>query len=149
MPHALSKCRRPSSIFRWTPTARDRLQDKARTWCNRKRFKRKRKTNTANFVPVQTETARVPREEDWEREIEEFSRRIEEEKEEELSSNTPYDAEEELKVALCEMSLYSVPHALRPHQQHYDPSTHHTPPVTWIRHISYVEKDQFTDAEET
>ncbi|KAG7327048.1 hypothetical protein KOW79_010449 [Hemibagrus wyckioides] len=148
MPHALSKCRRPSSMFSWTPTAGDGLQDKARTWCRRKRFKWQRKTNTPNFVPVQTETACVPQEEDWEQEIEEFSHKMEEEKEDKLSSNTPYDAEEELKVALCEMSLYSVPHAQRPHQHHYDPSTHHTPPVPWIRRSAHVVKDQFAAAEE-
>lgn len=57
------------------------------------------------------------------------------------------DSEEELKVAMCEMNLYSVPRAMRPHQQHYDPSAHHTPPVKWTRHISRIEKDQFADAE--
>ncbi|MCI4375934.1 hypothetical protein PGIGA_G00115510 [Pangasianodon gigas] len=148
MPQALSKCRRPSHVLTSTPPAGDRLQDKARIWCNRKRFKWQRKTDKVNFVPVQTETACVPREEDWEREIEEFSHRLEEEKEKEMSNKTPYDAEEELKVAPCEMSLYSVPHAPRPHQQHYDPSTHHTPPVKWIHHISCIVTDQFADAEE-
>ncbi|KAK2857371.1 hypothetical protein Q7C36_005290 [Tachysurus vachellii] len=148
MPQVLSKCLRPSRVFTKKPAAGDGAQDKVRIWSNRKRFKWQRKKNTKNSVPVQTETVQVPQEEDWEREIEEFSRRIEEEKKKELSNETPYDTEEELKVAMREMNLYSVPRALRPHQQHYDPSAHHTPPVKWIRHNSRIEKDQFADAEE-
>lgn len=87
MPQALSKCRRPSHVLTSAP-AHDRLKDKARIWCNRKRFKWQRKTDKVNFVPVQKEETCVPREEDWELEIEEFSRRMTEEKG--TSNETPY-----------------------------------------------------------
>lgn len=90
MPQALSKCRRPSHVLTSAPAARDRLKDKARIWCNRKRFKWQRKTDKVNFVPAQKEVTRVPREEDWELEIEEFSRRMTEEKDKGTSNETPY-----------------------------------------------------------
>ncbi|KAF4080293.1 hypothetical protein AMELA_G00168790 [Ameiurus melas] len=57
--------------------------------CPKPYSSRKRKTDKADFVPVQTKTAYVPREEDWEQEIEELSRRTEE-KEKETSTKTPY-----------------------------------------------------------
>lgn len=88
MPQTLSKCRCRSHVFTSTPKAGERLQDKARIWCNRNRFKQKRKTDKADFVPVQTKTAHVPQEEDWEQEIEEISRRTEKGKE--MSNKTPY-----------------------------------------------------------
>ncbi|KAF7711038.1 hypothetical protein C0J45_0030 [Silurus meridionalis] len=147
MPQTLSKCLRPSLGFSSTSAAGYRPQDKSRRLCSRKRF-RERKIEKVDFVPVRSETTCVPQEEDWEQEIEEFSRMLEKEKEKELSSEMPYDPKEELKVALSEMSLYSIPHTPTQHQQHYNPSSHHTPPVRWIQHISRIEKDQFDDAEE-
>lgn len=92
MLQTLSKRRRPSHIFTSMPTAGDGLKDRVRVLWNRKRLQWQRKTDKVNFVPVQMETARVPQEEDWEREIEEFSRRMEEgeKKEKEMSDKTPY-----------------------------------------------------------
>ncbi|KAM9482048.1 uncharacterized protein Hap1MRO34_007342 isoform 1-T3 [Clarias gariepinus] len=148
MPQALSKCRRPSHDFTSGRTCADRLKDKKKIRCNRKRFRCQWKTEKANFVPVVRERAGVLQEEDWEKEIEEFSLRTEEAKEKEMPNNTPYDAEEELKVALSEMSLYSVPCAPRPDSQHYIPSTHHTPPIKWIRYITRTVTNQFADAED-
>lgn len=88
MPQSLSKCMRPSRVFTSTPIGHDTLEDKGRIWCNRKRFKWQRKRVKASFVPVHTETAHVPQEEDWEREIETFSRKMEMEKK--MSNETPY-----------------------------------------------------------
>lgn len=90
MHQTLSKCRCPSRDLTSAPPVRDGLKDKVRIWCNKKQFKGKSKTNEANFVPVQTEMAQAPREEDWEREIEEYSRKMNEEKEKEMSNKTPY-----------------------------------------------------------
>uniref|UniRef100_A0A3B1JA30 Si:dkey-31g6.4 n=1 Tax=Astyanax mexicanus TaxID=7994 RepID=A0A3B1JA30_ASTMX len=82
-------------------------------------------------------------EEDWEKEIEEFSHRMKQEKMKEM----PYP-EDELKVAMDEMTLYAVPRAPMPNQDHYSPSKHHVPPVKWTRYIYTKVPDQFKDAEE-
>ncbi|TUC02895.1 hypothetical protein Baya_16611 [Bagarius yarrelli] len=135
MPQVSPKCRRLSRVFTSAPPAGDGIQERIGSFRNR--LKRRKETNKPNSVSFPTgETTGCPLEEDWEQEIEE-------EKEKEQSN-----AEEALKLALCEMNLYSVPCAPRPHPQHYNPSQHHTPPVRWIQHVSSIETDQFADAEE-
>ncbi|CAM4623694.1 unnamed protein product [Leuciscus chuanchicus] len=80
-------------------------------------------------------------EEDWEKELEEISQRIENE------NQPPYDPGDDLITEEKEMFHCNVQNGPSSNQGHYSPAVHHIKPVKWVRIVYTVVADQFADAE--
>lgn len=81
-------------------------------------------------------------EEDWEKELEEISQRIEKQKQ------PPYDPGDDLITEVNEMSHCNVQNGPSSNMGDYSPAVHHIKPVKWVRIVYNVVADQFADAEE-
>ncbi|KAL7890924.1 hypothetical protein AOLI_G00004000 [Acnodon oligacanthus] len=144
MPQALSKFEQ--SLSRSVSAPADKVQKKKHIPSKCNSFNYRKKAHKEKLPSVTGKALHQPlvEDEDWEKEIEEFSRRLEKE----MKNQMPYDSEEELNTVVNEMTLYDVPRAPSPNQEHYSPSTHHVPPVKWVRCVYSHKLDQFADAEE-
>ncbi|KAL6455715.1 hypothetical protein MHYP_G00355660 [Metynnis hypsauchen] len=144
MPEALAKLEQSLSPSVSPPA--HKVQKKRHILSKWNRFKYQKKAHKGKFLSSTSEAPRQPpiEDEDWEKEIEEFSCRLEEE----MKNRMPYDSEEDLNTVVNEMTLYDVPRAPSPNQEHYSPSAHHVPPVKWVRCVYFHKVDQFADAEE-
>ncbi|KAK1798127.1 hypothetical protein P4O66_000622 [Electrophorus voltai] len=129
MPQALSKCGGRLRFASVPSLVTDGQAETVRIPNNTRRFKcHNKRWAKQEFRPVAS-TARQGApggDEDWEKEIEEFSRRVQKG---EMSGQTFYDPEDELNAAVRAVTLFDVASAPSPTQEHYSPSTHHVPPV--------------------
>ncbi|KAL7825833.1 hypothetical protein SRHO_G00335710 [Serrasalmus rhombeus] len=144
MPQALSKFEQ--SLSQSVSAPADKVQKQSHIPSKWNSFKYQKNAPKEKFLSVTGKAPRQPpvEDEDWEKEIEEFACRLEKE----MKNRMPYDSEDEQNTVVNEMTLYNVPRAPSPNQERYSPSTHHIPPVKWVRCVYSCEVDQFADAEE-